>query len=325
MRASGITLCFWVISVFTLVFTEVSWAAPKYPMISGLTGPVRWFDKDQKEGKPRAKQVLIEKGALETGPKAEVTLQLDEQRRLVLLPDSRLELPSISWESGEAPVVILKRGSFRWQEKPGKKYNIALRSDLFEFLSPQGDFVFSFHPAEASAEVKVVQGSMEFSAMNGEDTALVAAGQKCRFQGVREAGEIVYDVLLKGKKIPRGKLGQVENFTDEEVKFYSEARLKKVEAAEKKKRVEAARKREEKSRAKDDICTEPNAKLNQCVWLCENNPKKEKKLCRVELPEVHCVRKRCNANGEWAEATEISKEKASVQCAAQSVVKACDY
>lgn len=300
-------------------------AAPKYPFVVEVKGAVRWFDKDQKEGKAKLKQVLIERAAFETGVGAQVTVQLDEKRRFMVLADSRVELPSISWESGEAPVVLLKRGSLRWQEEVGKRYNIALRSDLFEFLSPVGDFVFSFHPEEVWAEVRVIRGSMEFSAMNAEDTALVTAEQKCRFQGVREGGEIVYDVLLKGKKIPRGKLGLVENFTAEEKKLYSEARRKKLEAAERRRRVEVEQQKQVAARSKDDICTGPAAKLNQCVWVCENNPKSEKKLCRLERPEVRCVRKRCNANGEWAEATEVSREKGGQLCGPQPVVRACDY
>jgi hypothetical protein len=141
---------------------------------------------------------------------------------------------------------------------------------------------------------------------------------------VLENDEIVYDVLLKGKKIPRGKLGLVENFTSEEKKLYSETQLKKEEI-QRLKKSQAEKKSQAPPRGKNDICEQPNGKLNQCAWICENNPKKEKKVCRLENPEVHCLRKRCNANGEWAEETEISKEKAASVCGVQPTVKDCDY
>jgi hypothetical protein len=50
----------------------------------------------------------------------------------------------------------------------------------------------------------------------------------------------------------------------------------------------------------DSICTEPKADFNQCSWICEGNPAGEKR-CRVDLPNVACVRRICRANGQWAE------------------------
>jgi len=148
-------------------------AAPKYPLVSEIQGKVRWFDKDKKEGKLKLKQVLIEQAALETSDKSEVVVAVDEYRTLRVLPNSRVEFPSISWETGDAPVIILKQGSIRWQEEPGKKYNLALRSDLFEFISPIGDVVLSFDPKTAVTEVKVIKGTMEFSVMNAGEGAVV--------------------------------------------------------------------------------------------------------------------------------------------------------
>lgn len=316
MRTLSFTLCF--------VFSMFAVAAPKYPLVTEIQGKVRWIDKDGNDGKLKAKNVLIEKAALETGEKSEVVVQVDDHRTLRVLPNSRVEFPSISWETGDAPLIVLKHGSIRWREVSGKKYNIALSSELFQFISPVGDVVLSYDPKAALVEVKVLQGSMEFSAMNAEDSALVTANQKVQFLGVRENDEIVYDVLLKGKKIPRGKLGMVQPFSEADKAQYSEARLKKEADVRHKKEV-AAKKALEKPRDKDAICSAPDARLNQCAWVCENNPKKEKKSCRVDVAGVQCLRKRCNANGEWAEATEVPKEKAGTLCGVQPLVKECDY
>lgn len=316
MRTLSFTLCF--------LFSVVGFAAPKYPLVTDFQGKVRWSDKDDKEGKLKIKQVLIERAALETSEKSEVVVQVDDHRTLRLLPNSRVEFPSISWETGDTPVIVLRHGSIRWYETPGKKYNIALSSDLFQLISPVGDFVFSYDPKAALAEVKALKGSMEFSVMNAEDSALVTENQKVQFQGVRENDEIVYDVLLKGKKIPRGKLGLVQPFSEEDRQLYSEARLKK-EAVVRHKKEAAAKKALEKPRDAKAICASPDGRLNQCAWVCENNPKKEKKSCRLEVAGVQCLRKRCNANGEWAEATEVPKEKAGSLCGVDPLVKECDY
>lgn len=317
MRALSFTLGF-------LFLSGVAVAAPKYPFVSDLQGKVRWTDKDKKDGKLKNKQVLIEQASLETDAKSQVVVQIDAHRKMRLLPNSRVEMPSISWETGDVPVILLKFGAIRWQEEAGKTYNIALRSDLFEFLSPQGDVVLTYDPKKALAEAKVIQGSMEFSAMNAEDSALVTAGQKVQFQGVRENDEIVYDVLLKGKKIPRGKLGLVQPFSAEDKAQFSEAQRKKEIAMQKQKEA-AEKKAAEKPHDKDAICSEPEGRLNQCAWVCDGNPKKEKKVCHLEKAEVRCLRKRCNANGEWAETTEIPKDKAGSLCGVRAVVKECDY
>lgn len=319
MRTLSFTLCF-----ASFLMMGAAWAAPKYPMVTEIQGKVRWTDKDKKDGKLKPKHVLIEQAALETAEKSEVVVQIDERRTLRLLPNSRVEFPSISWETGDSPLVVLKYGSIRWKEEPGKKYNIALRSDLFEFISPVGDVILRYDPKTAVAEAKVIKGSMEFSAMNAEDSALVTEGQKVQFQGVRENDEIVYDVLLKGKKIPRGKLGLVQPFSPEEKNLYSEVRLKKEAEARHKKEADE-KKALEKPHDKNAICAQPEGRLNQCAWVCENNPKSEKKACRLERAEVQCLRKRCNANGEWAEATEVPKDKAGSLCGVRPLVKECDY
>ncbi len=319
MRTLSFTLCFMIFLILGTVG-----AAPKYPMVTEIQGKVRWIDKDKKDGKLKPKRVLIEQAALETAEKSEILVQIDEHRSLRLLPNSRVEFPSISWESGDSPLVVLRYGSIRWKEEPGKKYNIALRSDLFEFISPVGDVILHYDPKMAVAEAKVIKGSMEFSAMNAEDSALVTEGQQVRFQGVREGDEIVYDVLLKGKKIPRGKLGLVQPLSAEEKNHYSEVRLKK-EAEARHKKETAEKKAQEKPHDKNAICVQPEGRLNQCAWVCEGNPKGEKKTCRLELADVRCLRQRCNANGEWAEATEVPKDKAGGLCGIGPLVKECDY
>jgi len=309
-----------------ILLSSLAEAAPKYPFVVEIKGKVKWTNRDDEEGKLKVQQVLIEKAGLQTEAQSQVLIQIDAHRQVRLLENSQLAFPSMSWETGEAPVVILKSGSMRWKEEAGKTYNIALRSDLFEFLSPQGDFIFTYDPKKAWADAKVIAGQMEFSALNGEDAALVTAGQKVSFQGVKEGDEIVYDVLLKGKKIPRGKLGLVEAMSEEDKKIFLPPVVKKA-STPKKKKSEKEREPQQPDSPKDpgDICQSPNAKFNQCAWVCEGNPKGEKKVCRLEKPEVSCVRKRCNANGEWAESTPLSKEKAAGMCGAKPLVKACDY
>ena len=81
-----------------------------------------------------------------------------------------------------------------------------------------------------------------------------------------------------------------------------------------------------KSKSSDGhICSAPKGRLNQCLWQCRNNPDGEKK-CRTDLPQVNCVRQRCNANGDWADDTRLPASYFDM-CKPSGEVKVgpCDY
>lgn len=307
------------------VASRVEAVVPKYPAIQEWQGQVWLTTKDGKRQQVRSKQVLREKALLETSASSEVKIQLDDKRSVVLFSSSVLSIPIIGWEHGETPVLILKSGDLHWFQDPNEKagYNIALNSDLFEFIAPPGNFIYSIDPQRAFAGVKVFEGSIEFSALNGEESVLVKKGQKVGFQGVLEGGEISYDVLLKGKKIPKGTLTAVSAIDSQEITVAAKQekkRLQKVAAKERKEKAAIA-----KFKREGHICENPQAKFNECAWLCLNNPKKEQKNCLVSQAKVSCVRRRCNANGDWAEETLLNSEEGSSKCKAQPVVAPCDY
>lgn len=311
-----------IVGIFLgLLFSYAAIAAPQYPVLSQVSGGAWVTGKEGARKKAANKQRLIEKATLETDENGTLKVSLDAKRSLVLEPGSSVVLPAISWETGEAPLILLKRGRVEWSAPAGEKvpFNVAMHSDLFEFILAPGDFVFTYRPEKAYAGVEVYEGSMEFSAMHGDESVRVHAGEKAGFQGVFENGEIAYDILLKGRKIPRGHLTSVEKI---DMKAFKAEADKK--AAHKKASAAAA------AAAADDnangaICTKPAGHFNQCAWVCEGNPPKEKKACRLDMEGVSCVRRRCNANGVWAEETPLDAEKTGKICQPQAVVGPCDY
>lgn len=75
----------------------------------------------------------------------------------------------------------------------------------------------------------------------------------------------------------------------------------------------------------EDICDNPKGLFNQCAWTCKNNPKGEK-TCRTDLPQVQCVRVRCNGNGKWSDESRLPAATSTTMCPARGwTVKACDY
>lgn len=74
----------------------------------------------------------------------------------------------------------------------------------------------------------------------------------------------------------------------------------------------------------DSICSQPKADFNMCSWKCENNPRGQKS-CRTDLENVKCVRKRCNANGEWVDNFRLPASIGEKCPAYGHKVKDCDY
>ncbi len=73
------------------------------------------------------------------------------------------------------------------------------------------------------------------------------------------------------------------------------------------------------------ICAKPQGGFNQCMWKCEGNPAKSK-VCRTDLPQVRCVRQRCNGNGQWADETRLPAATSEALCPPNgTLVKDCDY
>jgi hypothetical protein len=72
------------------------------------------------------------------------------------------------------------------------------------------------------------------------------------------------------------------------------------------------------------VCAEPKADLNQCMWTCVNNPKGEKR-CRTDLPQVNCVRKKCDGNGNWSDESRLPASFHDMCQPAGYHVGSCDY
>ena len=302
-----------------LSFSLGAFATPQHPALSEVSGQAWVTGVDGHRLAAKNKQRLVEKATLETSENGSLRVSLDAKRSFILFENSQVILPAISWETGEAPVIVLKKGRFEWISPVGEKnsFNVALRSDLFEFIAPQGDFIFSYNPEKALVGVEVLVGSMEFFPLNGDETVKIHAGEKAGFQGVFENGEIAYDILLKGRKIPRGHLTTVEKFKASSAIHTKPAATSAQNAA--------AKAAAEADKPHAAICTKPAGRFNQCAWVCEGNSAKEKKACRLDLEGVSCVRRRCNANGVWAEPTPLDAEKTGKICQANAVVAPCDY
>lgn len=296
----------------------------KYPVVSFYSGMVEvQTAKETKLRKPKVKELLREMALLKTGAKGSLEVALDEYRVMTLMPNTEVSIPNISWETGELSSVVILSGEIFWQQKGSVANPIVLRSDLFEMIPPEAQFKISYSPSTMIAEVKVFSGHVEFSAMNSENSALVLTGKKVSFHGVREEGEVAYDILLKGRKIPKGYLGKVQDLPTEEMKEYSAVEIAK------KKKADLQRLADEQARKQvllpGQVCRFPIGKLNECSWTCLKNPAGSKGKCLTSKPGVSCVRRRCNANGIWGEEYTLQPDEGALKCRSTAVVAPCDY
>lgn len=296
-------------------------ANAKTPRVLSVSGDVQFQAAREDSFRPlKVGAALRERALFRTGSASRVSIQVSEGLKVELFPESQMSFPGISWESGAVPEIILQEGRLRWTQSASRTSMI--KTPLFEQHPPAGDFVFYLRPKMAQAGVMVFQGEISFKALNAEDAFSVPQGEKIQFNGLMEDGEIAYDILLQGRKIPRGVMGKRELLSPEDLAPFKaeEARLRAArEKAERERRSrEAARKQA------GLICKNPPGRLNDCAWSCENNPKGAK-ACAAGQGKTQCVRRRCDANGQWNDAQALAASEGRQRCQAQPVVAACDY
>lgn len=274
----------------------------KFPKIKEVHGQV--YDLSQ-AGSARIQKTkrILEAFHAKTDRDSSLTLEIYPDLTVTLGENSELHIPAISWESRQASELRLVQGRMDIQATKTQE-SLKVKSELFESMLPWGDYSFVMDRDSGKASLVVIQGQLSFSPLNSDEVVQVQSGQKATFIGEKENQEFQYDLLLKGKKVPKGQLLPVEKLTAEEIKSFSRAARKKRELA--KKILTEKKEALEESFKQDQICHAPRGKLNQCVWRQEGN---------------QCIRRRCTADGLWKDPQEVGRS----QCQNRVKAQLCDY
>lgn len=273
----------------------------RYPIVSVVDGAVVSIDKHNQHSPTKKLESPNERVIYIVPEKAFLRVELTPKSEIIVKGPSKVEIPVIAWEDGAAERVILHGGELRYRcESQCEK---VIETPLSRDSLTLGDYVYQYQPEIPYTQLTVIEGNFVFRGLENEEGVEVKTGQTVGFKGELEGGQPVYDVLLKGRKVARGKLSNVKLVPMDEMKKLKEMPiLKKPELTIKKKKIK---------KLPDQICEEPLGKLNQCAWHFEKS----------KGPKI-CVRKRCNANGQWAERTEVETS----HCSAKGPkVTACDY
>jgi len=291
----------------------------RYPVVISVSDAQLIDDKVEvvaKQGKIqevqkklRVGQSLRDKALIQVGEKGQIRIDLAPKASLIIFGNSTVEIPVIAWEDGAIDQIILQKGRLRYDCETFCKREI--KADLYDETPEAGDYIYTYEPQIPKFEALVIDGELKFRGFENENSVTLKANQKASFTGVLEGSEIAYDVLLGGRKVAKGKLSKVETLSEPEQKKFTKLFSEK----------KVVRKKVVSTRLPSQICEKPNAELNQCQWTCEENPKKAKN-CAVDQGAV-CVRYRCNANGEWAEAYTLPDGQN--RCGLKPIVAACDY
>lgn len=279
---------------------------------------------------PVVGKVIGDQTRIKTPPEGRVGIDWEGERRLTVLEDSEVLIPAVAPDTGEAKIIRVIRGSVRWQGslKSVPPYTVVLESGLTLLELPNGDFVFHYQPEKAEVTAKVYSGSLDFKAMNAESAIHLVKNQKASFKGLMEGGEIAYDILLAGRKIPQGKMQSIVTMEGMESALFSEENEAQREAA---RLARIAKAKAVRKAYLDSLqCQKPLAKLNQCSWTCEKSGKlaldsKHRKAFECQGKSIACVRRRCDANGKWVDAKAYEGESALRLCSEVQKVGACDY
>lgn len=254
-------------------------------------------------------QYLHDKALIDVKDDGQVRLDLGPKSSLIIFGNSRVEIPVIAWEDGAIEKIILKKGRIRYDCEDNCHREI--RTDLYQETPSAGDFVFTYEPQVPKMEALVLSGELPFRGFENETHVVLKEGQKASFTGVLENSEVAYDILLQGRKVAKGKLSEVQTLSEEEKKKFEKLFTEK----------KMVKKAAKEQRLPNQICAKPFAELNQCRWVCNDNPKKAK-TCALDQG-AKCIRSRCNANGEWAEDYELPNDQS--KCGLKPIVAACDY
>lgn len=292
--------------LLSLTVSSFSWGIRSpYPKIQELEGSVLNLTAQPTRNLIRNDRILEKFHVRLQDTRGRIVVDLYDDLEMEVQGESEILLPNISWETRQISEIQLLKGLAQFSSLSAKHNQLKIKSPLFEIPISKGNFVLTFDPINARAGVLVFEGEVLFGGLNADETVIVKSGETVTFQGVKEEGEISYDLLLKGRKVPKGQLGQVQKISAEDIKKYSPAdkNKKKLERL----RQAKFKKEQNQEQFSGVICRNPAAPLNYCQWSLKS--------------KNQCVRERCTADGRWKDAQVVSLQK----CQKKAFVKICDY
>lgn len=185
---------------------------------------------------------------------------------------------------------VLFNGTVRLKSESNRSMD--LETPMAHIRFEGKDFILNYQDENGLSQLTIIDGVGWIKGIYREEELKVLANQRGSFQGIVDKDGPAFDQMLKGRKVARGDLQPLKKMAQsdlDQLKNQFELVDQKIIIKEKPKP------------KKGQICSEPFAKLNECVWRCQG---------------CNCQRKRCFANGEWGDLTSVKNPhlKSSQEC-----------
>lgn len=246
----------------------------KYPVISSVQKSVVTLTNDEKNPLAKEKEILREKVTFVGKEDSVLRIDFSEDMYLVAKGLFKLEIPFVALEYPYVTQVKLFEGQIRVVNRGDQ--NLTVFSDLSTDQIFRGDYQFDYQRSVPRIQWTVIDGSLEVKGLEHESSVRLTSGQLAQFTGELDAGQVVYDVLLRGKRVARGKLSPPQNMSEKQIQDY---------------------KKDEWSRSQPKKPVVTTTTLNP-KWICKD-PYAEAFQCRLYCHDSKTVKQLCNANGQW--------------------------
>ncbi len=306
MRSSSKRHCLFLALFF---FTSLTVAKAKITIkVLQSEGTILDSSQTTKTSPWTRKSWVADRLALELKENAQTKIELNPQLILTVYGPAEFEIPTIGWETRHFKEIKLVKGSIRLEVKDRSPFEFDLSTPFFRIKPPSGIWVVNIDQDRALADILALKGNLEVAALNSEDKVSLKTGERVTFRGLLEEREISYDLLLEGRKIPKGKWTAVEKLASTEIKKFSlESERERLIQVQKR---QAQTQATQQKRQAGDLCTQPKGSLGECLW---------------QKVKADCIRTRCAADGKWKDPQIVGLSFCDKASGWSSTPKACDY
>lgn len=304
---------------FVTIFLANQNFADQIKVLQVVSGPEVTVGENQKIKLSQA-TILKDQGRFKTVANQFIKIQLGEFYELSLLDQSDVfvDLKDIEGHSNSYTIqlnlgqIYLKRISNPTKPILDQKIELNLKSVFFDWkVSSEKNLDIMIELKTQDPRVSFCQreGDFEVSLFDHEKKINLKTLEGVEFQGVNESSQVAFDILLNGRKIPKGHWQQVRKCSFDDIQ-QKETDFVKMEQLEKEVLQKKALKMKQDKQAADSkyLCHSPYGQLNECAWV---------------LKAGRCQKTRCNAEGKWTSSEMISIAEAP-DCKAKPFVSICD-
>lgn len=225
--------------------------------------------------------------------------------------ERELQAYKITMNSGQILIKRLDQGA----NELSVPKDLRIESDFFQWdlidkKRSSLELMISLNPSIPQVRFCNARPEYTIKLYDHEKEVKLKTFEEVTFVGALEKERVAYDLLLQGKKIPKGnwdkpKTCSLAELNEKETAFrlQQEQRRRDANAS-----LDARKKLKQENDAKF-LCHEPYGQFNDCWWKTESHI---------------CVRYRCNADGKWASRTELTRTQFHF-CSSKESVNKCNY